>query len=76
MAASLRSRCVAVKRPSTVGGVSGASIEKERRVTGSRVLGAGHVGKERERSVGRVAVTVCIGLERRKTAGGTRGTVG
>src|SRR4029077_7510602 len=31
------------------------------------VLGAGHVGKERECSVGRVPVAVCIGLQRRIT---------
>ena len=39
-------------------------VEKERRVTGGRILGAGHIGKERERSVGCVPVAVCIGLER------------
>ena len=63
------SGCVAVERPNTVGRVPRASVEKERRVTGSCVLGAGHVGKERERSVGCVSVAVCIGLERRLTVG-------
>ena len=57
----------------TVGRVPRAPVEKERRVTGSCVLGAGHVGKERERSVGRVPVAVCIGLERRITVGRIRG---
>lgn len=52
-----------------------APVEKERCVTGGGVLGAGHVGKERERSVGRVPIAVCIGLERRKTVGRIGGAV-
>src|SRR5882724_3013827 len=69
------SGCVVVERPNTVGRVQGASVEKERRVTGSCVLGGGHVGKERERSVGRVPVAGFIGLERRKTVGRIGGAV-
>src|SRR5260370_40292190 len=60
---------VGVERPNTVGGVQRARVKKERRVAGSRVLGAGLVEQERERPVGRVPVAVCIGLERRKTVG-------
>ncbi len=69
------SGCVVVERPNTVGCVQGAPVEKERRVTGSCVLGTGRVGKERERSVGRIPVPVCIGLERRKTVGRIGGAV-